>query len=438
MDSELTFISSLLSASEAEQHKYASAPVPLDFFVKRKQEIQWVYEIRARTGQFPQLDTFGNKFNVKVVPVTELPEIALEPVVDSALYHRMEEITAKASQLLSRGTPALEVARYFKEQAESMNTLRPNFDEVNWGEDDQVFDRYKLRKKLMTSGQMNFLDTPWTTINQMLGFLRPGETVQIVGRPSMGKSYIALWWARYAAKQGHRTLFITKEMPKDQVEERLEVMEFKLHPTRFRHCTLTRSEMFKWKVNRKKFNNPNLIINGRETIEGTGLDDVHAAIERHKPSVVFVDGLYLMTDKSIKDRTQRYEEISRSFKRLAKVTNVVAVGVLQHNREAEGSIKEQKKIVRATMATIYGSDAWGQDSDVVMSVDGARGLKSFREINFLKAREAEIGTPIPIKYQFDPYIDLSEASAQYIEQEERKRSKTVTIDLDFLVKQIGK
>lgn len=440
MDSELTFISSLLTASKAEQAKYATSPVSFDFFVKRKNEITWVYDIYNKTGQFPQLNTFSQKFTVKVFPIVELPEIAIEPVIEHAMYSQMQMITDKSSQLLNQGDPAIEVAKFFKEQADNMNTLSPVFDEVNWGADNHVLGRYSVRKQLMKSNGAYFLTTPWPTVNKAIGFMRPGEVCQIVARLGMGKSYLALWWALFAALKGIKVLFITKEMPKDQVEERLEVMQFRLHPTRFKHCNLTPKEIIQWKAKRKKFSNPNLIINGSETIQGTGLDDVHSAIERLKPQAVFVDGLYLMYDRSIKDRTQRLEAISQKFKRVMKVTNTIGVGVIQFNRGAEANSKERQKreIMRGNVGDIFGSDSFGQDSDIIFGVGGSRELDYFRELDLLKAREAKSGMKVPVKFKFDPHIDFSEASAQYIETEERKVSSVVNINLDFLVKNLNK
>lgn len=440
MTSELRFICSLLSASKKEQSKYLNMSAFVDLFTVHAVELRWVFDVVEKTGDFPSLETFGAKFQIGVMPVDEKPEIILEPVIEEAMYARMRMITDRSRQLLTQGKSSHEVAKYFKAEAEAMNTLTPSFTEVNWGQASDVYSRYKIRKQNLGKGIDDSITTPWPLLNTYIGFIRPGEVAHFVGRLGMGKSYYALFWALFCAVVlKKKTLVISKEMPKEQIEDRCEMIHFMLNPTRFKNNQLTRAEIMRWKLSRRKFTSGNLVISGEETLKGTTLTDVQAIIRAEKAEVVVIDGLYLMRPEGkMIDRSQRYEEVSRTTKRLAKVENVIIIGVLQLNRESEADRKELNRIIRGTLRSIYGSDAWAQDADFIFSIDGARMLKSFRELNVMKARDAEAEVKIPLKFQFDPHIDLSEASQAYVEEAENKRLGTVPINLDFLKKRLTK
>jgi intein/homing endonuclease len=98
------------------------------------------------------------------------------------------------------------------------------------------------------------------------------------------------------------------------------------------------------------------VLNGREA--GPGMDTVpwlRSKIERYKPDVVFVDGLYLLSDhlKHTSDQ-QRVMNISRGLRETILATNTPIIATTQANRKAAGH-KE------ANLDEIGFSDSLGQD-----------------------------------------------------------------------------
>lgn len=72
----------------------------------------------------------------------------------------------------------------------------------------------------MESGVVEGVPLPYAALRSLCGSFRPGELVVVAGRPSMGKSALALCPARRAAPDC-RALYFSLEMGRDSLVERL-------------------------------------------------------------------------------------------------------------------------------------------------------------------------------------------------------------------------
>jgi replicative DNA helicase len=219
----------------------------------------------------------------------------------------------------------------------------------------------------------------------------------------------------YLVARGVNCLFLSKEMPTEQVCDRFESLIFGLSYSRFRSGALSPKEMRLWSLKRHRLTNLPLIISGDETLEGVGFSYIISKIQQYKPEVVFVDGAYLLSPEKVLTRAPLVERlacISRQFKAIAKATKTVIIEVVQMNRLAES----EEGIAKGSLITLYGSDTWGQDADWVMDISGVRGANT-RRISLLKARESNIGS-FMIKFILDPFPDFSELRRVSIEPEE--------------------
>jgi hypothetical protein len=87
-------------------------------------------------------------------------------------------------------------------------------------------------------------------------------------------------------------------------------------------------------------------------------------MEKHKPDIVFIDGMYLMTDargpKNQKDNS-RVQNISRDLRSTVLSTGVPIIATIQANRKADENED-------ANLAEIAFSDAIGQDATLAIRV----------------------------------------------------------------------
>jgi len=245
----------------------------------------------------------------------------------------------------------------------------------------------------------------------LLTFSRPGEVITLVARMGFGKTWAVLNWADHLARKGIKTLIVSKEMPSPQVADRLSAIRYRLDWEKFRSLSMDIDDLLIWKANtiiseaREEYP---LIVSGEETLEGIGIEQVYSKIMKERPRVVIIDGAYLLTTKGVgkqAEDVQRFASISRAAKRIAKVTQTTIILVLQNNRSAEKTNKNGSTFARGNLNTIYGSDAWGQDSDVVMELGGDRTADE-RVITVHKSRETRVGD-IPINFKLSPYPNFT-------------------------------
>jgi len=260
--------------------------------------------------------------------------------------------------------------------------------------------RYLSTVRNQAAGGSKVIDSPWPSLNKMIFFLRPEETVIVAARTSVGKTFWVINWAHYLASKGIKTLFITKEMSSEGISDRFECLKYGLPYAAFRSACLPPKLLRKWKRARQNdIEDYPLIISGEETIEGVGLEHVTSKIHQYDPEVVFIDGAYLINPEGLNKRAspvERFSYISNRAKAIAKAKKKIIFLVIQMNREAEHA----DGAVKGSIKTIYGADAWAQDADYVFDLGGIRGSKQ-RTVTLLKGRESVIGE-FNIRFQLDP------------------------------------
>lgn len=411
MDSELLFISSLLSANKAEQDDFWLKQYPLSLFQLHEAEVHWVYTYRERHGKFPSLQAFNAKYDDLAVGFSGDPIAAsLEPVLTQATYTRIRELTAKVGDMFANKKDPEEILSVFKEGAGALSSYTQSTVDEDLNKPQHAFRRYRQMTIDLFKGE-GIVDTPWGPLTKLLTFSRPGEVITMVARMGFGKTWAVLYWADHLARKGIKTLIISKEMPSPQVADRLSAIRFRLDWEKYRSMSLDTEDLLIWKaktiIAEAKEEYP-LIVSGEETLEGIGIEQVYSKIMKERPRVVIIDGAYLLTTKSVgkqADDVQRFASLSRAAKRIAKVTQTTIILVLQNNRSAEKTQKNGSTFARGNLNTIYGSDAWAQDSDVVMELGGDRTADE-RIISVHKSRETRVGD-VPINFKLSPFPNFT-------------------------------
>ena len=114
---------------------------------------------------------------------------------------------------------------------------------------------------------------------------------------------------------------------------------------------------------------------------------VAAEIEKHKPDIVLIDGVYLMEDdQGAKDDWLRVAHITRDLKKLAKRAKIP----IFINTQAD---KNTSKKTGPELGSIMYTQAIGQDSDCILALYRDEVMMADREmcVKVLKQREGVTG-----------------------------------------------
>lgn len=403
MDSELRLISAVLHGNAAAQTEFWEKQLPLSLFPMHEQEMHWIMRHREKHGKFPSVALFEQRFDVELGAVDDPVSSCIDPLLRNAAYAEIKRVVDKTSEMFDSKTEPTDIVEYFRSSAASIQSHSASYVDESLSDPSVALRRYQdFTSNTKVKGR--YIQTPWAPLNKLLNYIRPEELFVLTARPSIGKTWCLLTIMDHLAKQGVPGFVLSKEMSTQSVADRLTALRFGLDWEKFRAGKLSPSEQVQWKIAARKSGPYPLLVSGEETMEGTGLEHLYAKVQKIKPQVIAVDGAYLLKIKGISaraDERERYAEVSRALKRLAKATKTQVFAVIQMNREAES----KPGIARGSLGTVYGTDAWAQDSDFLIEVGGERGSNE-RVLSVLKSRETGIGDMF-INFRLSPKPDFS-------------------------------
>jgi len=211
------------------------------------------------------------------------------------------------------------------------------------------------------------IPTGYKDLDMMTSGLQPGDLIIIAGRPSMGKTSLALNMCEYVSVDtGLPTAVFSMEMASTQLVSRLIGSVGKLNQHKMRTGQLDDNDWEKLSYALGQLNEAPIFID-----EGSALNpyEVRARARRlHKQcgrlGLIVIDYLQLMGSAgSTENRATEISEISRSLKALAKELNVPVIALSQLNRSVE-----QRQDKRPVMSDLRESGAIEQDADVIMFI----------------------------------------------------------------------
>ncbi len=277
----------------------------------------------------------------------------------------------------------------------SENKVKPSFYAIK----DILTDTYKAvedayeNKALITGAATGFRD-----LDQKTSGFQAGDLVIIAGRPSMGKTALALNIARNASHEsGEPAAIFSLEMSKEQLSLRMLSSEARVDSSRMRNGFLTQTDLAK--INRAAgalYDIP-LYIDDSPAISAL---EIRAKARRMKMEkglgLIVVDYLQLMKGRASAERRDlEISEISRGLKALAKELDIPVITLSQLNRKVE-----ERTNKRPVLSDLRESGAIEQDADVIMfiyrekvyneQIDPSK--KLLAELNIAKQRNGPTGT----------------------------------------------
>jgi replicative DNA helicase len=213
-------------------------------------------------------------------------------------------------------------------------------------------------------GSMTGVPTGFADLDALTNGLHAGQLILIAARPALGKSTVALDFARAAAiKHNQPTVFFSLEMGRSEIAMRLLSAEASVPLHAMRKGTLESRDWTTIASTRGRINDAPLYIDDSPNMT---LVEIRAKCRRLKQTVglkmVIIDYLQLMTSgKKVESRQQEVSEFSRALKLMAKELRVPVVALSQLNRGPE-----QRADKKPALSDLRESGSLEQDADMVI------------------------------------------------------------------------
>lgn len=204
--------------------------------------------------------------------------------------------------------------------------------------------------------------TGFKTIDQATAGLQPGQLVTIIAPPKTGKSVLALQMAVNIHEDGFVPMFQSFEMTNLEQQHRHDSMRARISHARLVRGALNPQEEHRYRAMLTRMESMHKFYL-TDSVSAMTVAGLSAKIDRIKPSVVFIDGVYLMIDEVTGESNtpQALTNLTRNLKRLAQkkeIPIVISTQVLLW--------KMKKRQVSAD--SIGYSSSFYQDSDVILGL----------------------------------------------------------------------
>ena len=208
------------------------------------------------------------------------------------------------------------------------------------------------------------LSTGFKDFDNITAGLQPGDLIVIAGRPSMGKTSLAMNIAEHAAvKAAKPVLVFSFEMSADSLAMRMLSSLGRIDQNRIRTGQLLDKDWPRITSAVSMLSSASMFIDDTPALSPIEIRARARRLARVKGDLglIVVDYLQLMrVSGRLESRTVEITEISRALKSLAREMNVPLIAISQLNRGVE-----QRQDKRPVMSDIRESGAIEQDADVI-------------------------------------------------------------------------
>ncbi len=260
-----------------------------------------------------------------------------------------------------------------------------------------VVDRIETLYNRDDPSDVTGVPTGFSDLDRMTSGLQPGDLVVVAGRPSMGKTALALNMGEHVAlAAGLPVVVFSMEMGATQLALRLIGSVGRLDQHKLRTGRLAAEDWEKLTTALGRLNEAPILIDETPALNAIEVRSRARRLMKSygKLGLVIVDYLQLMQATTTgENRATEISEISRSMKSLAKELKVPVMALSQLNRSLE-----QRPNKRPVMSDLRESGAIEQDADVILFIyrdevyNPETQDKGVAEIIIGKQRNGPIGT----------------------------------------------
>ncbi len=271
----------------------------------------------------------------------------------------------------------------------------------------------RIDELAQSKGGVTGAPTGWDQFDQMTSGLQSGDMIIVAGRPSMGKTTLAMNMVERVAMYTNKPVAIfSLEMPAEQLVMRMFASIGGIEQGKIRTGELNDLEAKKLSDATQTLARTKIFIDDTSGLSPSEVRSRARRLQRDhgQLGLIMVDYLQLMSVPGMSDqRVAEVSEISRSLKLMARELNVPVIVLSQLNRSLE-----QRPNKRPVMSDLRDSGAIEQDADLICFIyrdevyNDESPEKGIAEVIIAKQRNGPIGT-VKLSFQgkFSRFMNLS-------------------------------
>ena len=333
------------------------------FFVSENKAVwKFIRQHWTRYEEVPTAVTVKDNFpTYRLLAVEDSLEYLVDQLIDYRKRQHAIEIVQNAADYIAAGDHSSAIVEMSKGVAQLYEEGVSQSSDLDLTDNpEQRYQEY-LDVKTRDGGLLGY-PTGFRTIDEATAGLQPGQLITIIAPPKTGKSVLAMQIAVNVHERGHVPMFQSFEMTNVEQQHRHDAMRANIAHSRLTRGKLNLDEEKRYLESLKRMESMQrfYLTDSASAMTVSGLQ---AKIEKIRPQIVFVDGVYLMIDERSGEAgtPQALTSITRDLKRLAQryeIPLVVSTQVLLW--------KMKKRQVSAD--SIGYSSSFFQDSDVILGL----------------------------------------------------------------------
>ena len=330
---------------------------------------------------------------------------AVPTSIHAEYYAHIVERTSILRRLIEAAT---QISTLAYEEADDVDDVLDRAEQILFGISERRIARDLIPLKLLLGdyferieylsqhqGELIGVPSGFPDLDKLLGGFQRSDLVILAGRPSMGKTSLALSMGLNAAKKYHQNIAIfSLEMSCEQLVQRFVSAETGIDSQRLRLGLVEDHEWPKFIQATGLLSDLNIFIDDTPAVSILEMrTKARRLASEHSLDFIIVDYLQLMRGSGrIENRVQEVSDISRGLKALARELNIPVLALSQLSRAVES---RQDK--RPMLSDLRESGSIEQDADVVMFVyreemyEENTDMKNIAEVNIAKHRNGPTG-----------------------------------------------
>lgn len=368
-----------------------------------KPAVAFVRSHVSRYGEFPSRQTVSLETQLRLPAPVEGLQFYDDALRSRHTFNQVRDRLATFNQAFRSRDLATLTASLGDMHAAARNNNAQHRNVLNISEAGELVMR-RLAETRFLGGLTGAL-TGGPRYDAITGGYQPSDIITIVARPSIGKTWTLLKQAHYSHKEDNQSvLLVTTEMGTEAIARRWGSLELGINPHMLKMNTIST-----YTERRLRAMYRDMVGADRLRIFSVGMESKMSAVAalcyEYRPSIVYLDGVYLMNPTNGPrnlTRTERTAAVFDELKQLNLELNIPFVVSTQFNRAAGKGGKE------GSLETIGYTDTIGTHSSVIVALrpGPTDDPRVSRTSEFLKGREGEAGE-VHTHFRFAP-LDMSE------------------------------
>lgn len=383
MSNERDLISRVLT--EQDISALVDAGITSKFFlsIEDREAYRWIIDHYSQYSTVPPIDTFkkdGPAYRLSTP--TDATQYYVDQIIENYRHALIEDGMWEATRLWDNDESEASANRLFR-LVTDLNTEIQGSRAVDLTETNESrLERYRAYQK--NDGALRGIPTGFAFLDKALGGWQPGQLITFVGPPKAGKTTLLLL-SMIAAHMGYyRPLFIGFEMSNEEQEDRHDAIRAHVPISKLRDGTLTADEFAQLERMTRRLEPMPPMIFTEDTASTMTVSGVRGMIDKYKPDVTFIDGVYMMDDENgeRKGSPQALTNITRMLKQTSKTVKHpigISTQVLEWKMDRKRGV---------TTNSIGYSSSFLQDSDALVAVENTDD-PDIKKVKILAARNAQ-------------------------------------------------